>query len=79
MSDLEVLARGLLALRELDRHAQDYLGCLEKPRCQDCARFAVALLRGAAPEDQLHLRCPETQLLHRQVQEAFALAEMVLG
>lgn len=78
MDDLEILARGLYALRELEKHDNGYLTA-GIDACRPCGKFAGALLRRAdTPENLLHLRCPAAQAWHAEVRAAFALADQVL-
>lgn len=80
MTELEILARGLQALRELEEHATTRAGIpvLTPAACRPCMTFAAALLRGGDPAELLHLRCEQTQVWHLQVQAAFRLADQVM-
>jgi hypothetical protein len=79
--DLEVMVRGWFALAELDSHSTSAgipfvpHGGAPEAWCQDCSRFASALLRRVAPADALHLRCAQAQAWQRQVDVATEVAK----
>jgi hypothetical protein len=83
VSDLETLALGWHALRNLEGHVDASTGTLlDGPPasgwCGPCHQFAAALLRGAKPVDVIDLRCTEAQVWHRQVLAADRVARQVL-
>lgn len=74
MTDVEILARGWHALRQLDRHADTVSGLFDhEPHdiyCGACSKFTRAALAGAPPAAVVHLRCDAAQQWHREVQAA---------
>lgn len=72
ISEVRTLALGFRALQQLNDHAD------QEDRCRDCARYAVALMRGAGTADALHLRCDEAQVWQQRVVEAHIIAQAVL-
>lgn len=73
--ETEILARGWLALRQLEQHAAGAgIPVLTPSACRDCMRYAARLLRGDTPEGALPLRCEDAQRWHADVVAADVVA-----
>lgn len=73
--DLGAMIDGFRALVWLQQHGEemgDGTGW-----CQDCARFAAALLRGEKAQEVTELRCMTSKLMQRQVDAAVAVIDRV--
>ncbi len=73
MSEIDILAAGYPALAKLNQHSENI------DECKDCARFAVALMRGRRPEDVLYLRCRQAQEWQDTVNAALAIVKERVG
>jgi hypothetical protein len=80
MNDLETMAHGLQALRNIEQHAdQQGIPALTATACRDCMRAAAAILQRRPADEVNALFCAPMQQWRDQLTAAHHVADEVLG